>query len=48
MGLSKRIVLINPVYFPYGGAMANFLRYFCTGLAMRDNLVEVILSSFKY
>ena len=44
----KKITFISYSNFPFGGAMANFSRYFVGGLAMQENIVEVILPTGNY
>ena len=48
MNLQKKITLISYTNFPFGGAMANFSRYFVSGLLLQNNKVEVILPTGNY
>jgi glycosyltransferase involved in cell wall biosynthesis len=44
----RKIVFISYANFPFGGAMANFSRYFVTGLAAQNDKIEVILPTGNY
>jgi glycosyltransferase involved in cell wall biosynthesis len=44
----RKIIYISYINFPFGGAMANFSRYFVSGLAMQNNKIEVILPTGNY
>jgi glycosyltransferase involved in cell wall biosynthesis len=44
----KKIAFITYANFPFGGAMANFSRYFVSGLALQGNKIEVILPTGNY
>ena len=44
----NKIAYISYINFPFGGAMANFSRYFVSGLALQNNKIEVILPTGNY
>lgn len=44
----KKIIFVFNGNFPFGGASANFARYFAVGLLLQNNEIEVILPSGNY
>ena len=48
MGLRKKILIVFNGNFPFGGAAANYIRYFAIGLSLQNNNVEVILPTGNY
>jgi glycosyltransferase involved in cell wall biosynthesis len=47
-GNSKKIIIIFNGNFPFGGAAANFFRYFAIGLSNQNHDIEVILPTGNY